>query len=211
MDNKSKIIFDINGVILNDVKLSVILHAMQEYGHAKALWLLVCYKLKFNKGVVNQHIIPIAEEQAPKAHFLPGAEKTVDKLTKLKKFDYDICSNSGVGGDVAEAEKLYRTKSSGMNRINHYELLPMDASKKEFYRKASKGYRITYVVDDSLRNIKAAYELDMEYRNDDTLNCKIERIFISKNANERKIAHERYGARCFETLVGFYNLARTRK
>ncbi|MDR0727213.1 MAG: hypothetical protein LBF37_04085 [Rickettsiales bacterium] len=81
---------DINGVILNDVKLSVILHAMQEYGHAKALYLLACWKLKDvvkkYKGrkilgvsmnekwqqlhqISEKYIMPIAAKQAPRAYF----------------------------------------------------------------------------------------------------------------------------------------------
>lgn len=211
MELKKKIILDINGVILNDIKLSVVLHTVQKHGRAKALYLLACYMLKVNKNKVNEYIIPIAEQQAPRAHFLPGAEKAVEGLTSLDLFDIDICSNSGVGNNSKYTEFQYRDKSKGMNRINHYELLPIDASKKEFYRKSSKGYNVTYVVDDSLRNIKAAYELDMKTINNDEINSVIHRMFISKNKKERKIAAEKYGAVCFMTLSGFYNFIRTRK
>jgi hypothetical protein len=128
-------------------------------------------------------------------------------ITDLKNFDASVCSNAGVDESKTCAEISYRKKSKGMDKVRQYELLHPDASKKEFYRQSASGYAVTYVVDGSLRNIKAAYEVDMEFKKDYAVNSEIERIFISNNKKERKIAHERYGARRFSNLLGFYNLA----
>lgn len=187
-----KVILDINGVILNNVDISIILHSFEKYGHLKTLYLLMCYKLNLGREYANQHLVPIAQKLAPKAVFLPGAEKALDALTQVPTLDIDICSNSGLGDGAIYLEFRYRDKSHGMRRISKYCLLPIDASKRNFYATASQGYAETLVVDDCIKNIKDAYELGLQP------------ILITKNKIKAQFAKKKYNARCFPDLELFY-------
>lgn len=192
MSQSKKVILDINGVILNRVELSIVLHALEKHGHLKALYLLMCYKLNLRREYAHSHIVPIAQKQAHKAEFLPRAQQALDALTKTPNLDIDICSNSGLDGNATYTEFQYRNKSHGMNQINQYCLLPIDSSKREFYKAASQGYSETLVVDDSIRNIKDAFELGLQP------------VLITKNKIKAQFAKKKYQARVFPNLELFY-------
>lgn len=192
MSQQKKVILDINGVILNNVDISIILHSFEKYGHLKTLYLLMCYKLNVRRDYARQHIVPIAQKLAPKAVFLPGAETALDRLTKIPSVKIDICSNSGLDDSAIYSEFRYRDKSPGMRRVSKYCLLPIDAPKRDFYATASQGFAETLVVDDCIKNIKDAYDLGLQP------------VLITKNKIKAQFAKKKYNARCFPDLELFY-------
>lgn len=186
-----KIIWDLNKVLLNDIKLPIVLHAVEEFKFYKWVPLLACYALKVKQDYVYKNISHIANDCAVSAYFMPGAKKAIDMATSIPDVVNDVCSNIAVSGDLKDLEKEFRKKSNGMNKISEYHLLPPDASKEYIYKNAKKHFEITYVVDDKLKNIIAA------------CNTGCLPVFISKSDKDIKIATERYGAICFNTALEF--------
>jgi len=220
IEKVATIIFDLNGVILDEVsKLGVIKSGFQKLGWAAAAKLGVKYALnKLSAAEVDQMKALIAE-QVPGLGFVrspTGNKSTYDIIRSVanypsflnQHYDLRVCSNMNLTPDANK--ELYRKFCAAfqnekkikyfqrfygfdsMDVRNRFCLLNPGQDKSEYYRAVvasdKKAGRDTFVVEDTLSDIKKAFEAGAIP------------IFITDSKRQARRAEKLYGARCYEFL-----------
>jgi beta-phosphoglucomutase-like phosphatase (HAD superfamily) len=187
------IILDLNGVVLEKADGAVIKKALAELGRIRSVVLFLAYKFgRMSPGQASL-IMPIVAETENEIRFLPQAADAIRILAAARDTRLKICSN--FSSKSAADEKLLARINEDCGYIflepGDAAMLPLNEGKGDFYRsEAAKGGDVI-VVDDSMRNIRAAKKAG----------CRP--VLISSDRGKIRRARSKYGAEAGASLYDF--------
>lgn len=188
------IILDLNGVVLEKADGLVLKKAIRSFGAPRTALIFLAYKLGKMSPEQAALIMPIIAEAENEVGFLPMAPLAVELLAGVRDAKLKVCSN--FASKTQADGKLSSYVNEGCGGIfggpGDITLIPINEGKKDcFAREKASGADRVIVVDDSMRNIRAASEAG----------CSA--VLISRDLSKRAEARRKYGAQSFGSLIEF--------
>lgn len=190
---KKNVIIDLHGVVFEPIDDMVMRATIKKYGYLKTAALLAAAKMGVASQYVEKNMATLVADCAMQAKPKEGAFEALERIMDIPDIDVYVCSTSCFPSMAPKMENYYRSLASPLAAVKHYELLQPMGSKERFAYDIIRANRsgITYVVDNKLHNLRAAYS------------TRQWPVLVAGRGDDCKRARDQFCARQFNNLVEF--------